>query len=86
MAKLWFRARRYGWGWTPVSVEGWLVTAALVLLVVAGIVVFNHAMRGGANPVLALIVFALWVAALAGGQIAIGFARGEAPRWRWGKR
>src|SRR5215472_16377344 len=25
MDHLWFRAKSYGWGWTPASVEGWLV-------------------------------------------------------------
>ena len=22
----WFRAKRFGWGWTPITWEGWLVT------------------------------------------------------------
>ena len=30
MKKLWFRRKRFGWGWTPASWEGWLVTAIFV--------------------------------------------------------
>lgn len=24
--KYWFRKRKYGWGWTPSTWEGWLIT------------------------------------------------------------
>lgn len=24
--KLWFKAKNYGWGWYPVTWEGWTVT------------------------------------------------------------
>ncbi len=24
--KLWFKAKAYGWGWTPITWQGWLVT------------------------------------------------------------
>src|SRR6516165_6900881 len=30
--KVWFGPRRFGWGLGPVSVEGWIVTTAMVLL------------------------------------------------------
>lgn len=30
--KAWFGPRRFGWGLEPVSVEGWLVTAAALWL------------------------------------------------------
>jgi uncharacterized membrane protein len=29
--KLWFKAKRYGFGWIPCSWEGWLVLIAFVL-------------------------------------------------------
>ena len=32
----WFAPRRrFGWGWTPVSWQGWLVVAAIIGVVVA---------------------------------------------------
>ena len=24
-SKLWFKAKRYGWGWTPSAWQGWMV-------------------------------------------------------------
>jgi len=34
MKKIWFKRKTYGWGWTPVSWQGWLSTVvyAVVLL------------------------------------------------------
>jgi hypothetical protein len=84
MAKLWFRAKRYGWGWTPATLEGWLVIAGFVALIVVGAVVYVHQVRAGADRSLAAVLFGLWVALLIGGVAAIGYAKGEPPRWRWG--
>lgn len=33
--KLWFCTKRYGWGWRPCSMEGWLVTLGFIALVLA---------------------------------------------------
>jgi hypothetical protein len=35
---LWFRPKSFGYGWTPATWEGWLVTglAVVVVVVVAG--------------------------------------------------
>ena len=84
MAKVWFKARRYGWGWTPVSIAGWAVVALSVVLAVAGTAVFLYELRNGADPVLAAILFSLWIAFLAIATTAIGYAKGEPPGWRWG--
>ncbi len=29
----WFKRKTYGWGWTPVSWQGWLVTLGLVVVI-----------------------------------------------------
>lgn len=67
----WFKRRRYGWGWYPVSVEGWLVTVAYLIGVVAlGLLSPSWRFGGIAVSTVAL----LWVC----------FIKGPAPRWRWG--
>jgi hypothetical protein len=39
-ARPWFRPRRYGWGFTPVFRQGWVLTGACVVVVsVLGITV-----------------------------------------------
>jgi hypothetical protein len=76
----WFRARNYGWGWTPNTWQGWAV-----LLVWAVFFIWNTLRISAitdANrielPVLIVeqilsVLILLWVAYLKGGP----------PRWRW---
>ncbi len=76
----WFKARRFGWGWTPVTVEGWLVTGGYVVLILAGwLVIAPH--QGGQQPAL----FVGYVVVLTALLLAICYKTGEKPRWRWGK-
>jgi hypothetical protein len=76
--QIWFPAKRYGWGWgPPCAWQGWVVVAGFVVLVsAAGILLLpgRH--------------FGLWIASIAAliaALIAICLAKGEKPRWRWGK-
>lgn len=80
--RLWFKAKTYGWGWTPATWEGWLVVGVYVG-VLAGIL---GRMEGGVHsgretltevtlPILVITVI----------LIAISYWKGERPRWRWGK-
>ena len=55
MTRLWFRAKRYGWGWTPASVEGWLVMAAFMVAVVIGGGVLFYRVRHGVGARQALV-------------------------------
>jgi len=82
MTKLWFRAHSFRWGWIPISVEGWIVTLVLLVLLLAGTVVLVHQVSRGADPGMAIILFAVWNAFLCGGVLAICFAKGEPPGWR----
>ena len=36
--KVWFGPRRFGWGWSPVSSEGWIVTALSLGAILGGTV------------------------------------------------
>ncbi len=79
MSDLWFKRRRYGWGWTPVTWQGWAVLACYVALVVAGSLAFGD---GGPGEV---ALFLLLVAILTVTLVQISLARGPKPRWRWGR-
>jgi hypothetical protein len=75
--KIWFPAKRYGWGWGPPKCwQGWVVMAVWLLFVLAGVVFLqlNH-------PLLYLLYLAVLVSAL----IIVCYLKGEKPRWRWGK-
>ncbi len=80
--KLWFKAKRYGWGWTPISWQGWL----LLLIYVADLLfaaqragTFEHS---GSDF---LINFASWFILTTIPFLAICYMKGEEPRWHWGK-
>lgn len=80
--KLWFKAKTYGWGWTPCSWEGWLVTGVYVALIVLLALTLDEA-----SPVLeVMFMFVLPVVLLTITLIRIAYARGEKPTWRWGNK
>jgi len=76
--KYWFPAKRYGWGWgIPSRWQGWVVLAAYLALVTAGIPLVR-APYGN-------LVFVAYLAVLTIALIAVCWLKGEPPRWRWGK-
>jgi hypothetical protein len=95
---LWFKARRYGWGWTPASAEGWIVTIVAAIALVAG----NYVIATLARPVSgtgsiddlmprlsgSVLTAAVlgWNALVLGPATWICWKTGERPRWRWGDR
>jgi hypothetical protein len=75
--RIWFPAKKYGWGWGLPNVwQGWLVILVYILLVLtACIYLLNSAYFG--LWILAISVLTLTL-------IIICFFKGEKPRWRWG--
>lgn len=77
----WFKAKLYGWGWTPATREGWLITLTAVGVVIWHAVRFENSglpesavidevLIPTAAVVVALLVVCVW--------------KGEPARWRWG--
>ncbi len=81
MAKelLWFKRKRYGWGWRPVTWQGWTL---LIIYMFLTILLFTHIDLLGDALMSALIMFMLLTATL----IIICYLTGEKPRWQWGER
>jgi hypothetical protein len=75
----WFRAKSYGWGWgLPLRWQGWAVLFAFVVLLGAGqlwLLLSAH------SPIL----FLVYVGVLSSGLVAVCYAKGEPPKWRWGR-
>ena len=74
----WFRAKRYGWGWSlPLTWQGWIIFIMYIGSVAAIIYIFppekNMALFIGLIVILSLMF------------IAICWIKGEPTRWRWGK-
>ncbi len=79
--QLWFKNKRYGWGWVPVTWQGWLVTLAYVLLVTG----FAFTIDENSPPQEVFFTFILPAVLLTIALIRICYRKGEKPRWRWGK-
>ena len=85
MTRYWFKPRRYGYGAVPATWEGWLVTLAVMVIVIGSIV--------GMELLVERSDFKAWMIwAVAIGTITFWYARvarnrtdGEW-RWRWGGR
>jgi hypothetical protein len=80
---LWFRAKRYGWGWTPVTWQGWAITIVYALAV-AGWSAYE-VVTGRRQPFSAVWPDLIGILLLTALLVAICWIKGERPRWRWGK-
>ncbi len=78
--KLWFKAKRFGWGWTPCSWQGWTVVLLYVVVITIHSINIEKFATSGAdvviNFVIPLIINTIFL-------IIISYAKGEKPGWRW---
>jgi len=82
--RLWFKAKRYGWGWYPCSKEGWLVLLVYVgIFVSAQIYFMRHVLN--THSASGAVLYFMFVVVLTLALIRICYTKGEKPRWRWGK-
>ena len=79
-----FKRKRYGYGWTPVTLGGWIIVAVFV----AAIVLWSLLMLPSTNaPTLEQgIVYAVGLLAIT--ILMLIVTRRHAPRgkWRWGRK
>jgi hypothetical protein len=82
MQKLWFKRKQYGWGWYPVTWQGWLVVLVYLLAV------FAFALTLDENSPTKEIVFTflLPIFLLTIALIRICYKTGEKPKWQWGEK
>lgn len=81
--KVWFRAKNYGWGWYPVTWQGWVILAGYIFLMVKTFEDIDSKSHSASDTMLNFLprVFVLTVV-----LIIICFLTGERPEWRWGKK
>jgi hypothetical protein len=81
-SRLWFRAKRFGWGWQPQTWEGWAVLGTWVAVNVCTFLVADFFSHSGSDTLIACApMFVFSTSAL----LVCCYAKGEAPWWRWGK-
>jgi len=78
--KLWFKAKMYGWGWTPISWEGWIITILYLIAIIQFGLEADRWAHSGSD---ALISFAIPFIVTTIFLLVICYARGERPGWRW---
>lgn len=77
----WFKAKFYGWGWTPASWQGWVVIAIFIGAIALNAYFFSvnaDFSRSAFFQYIARIVGIIFILLL------ICLKKGEKPHWQWG--
>jgi hypothetical protein len=83
MTEYWFKPKRYGYGATPVTWQGWAVTIGTVLAVVA----VSLGLRLTAKSLWALAALVLFDAVAVSALVIVSYRKTDGGwRWRWGDR
>lgn len=78
--EIWFKRHEYGFGWSPSTWQGWVVTGIYVVLVLT----FASTLDPAATPQDVAFTFLMPILLLTVGFIRFCYAYGESPRWQWG--
>src|SRR5947207_1590110 len=76
----WFKAKLYGWGWTPATWQGWLT----LLVYIAAIFLLSLTIDKNSPDREVAFTFAVPLVLLTTTLIGICYKKGERPRWQWG--
>lgn len=79
--KIWFKRKLYGWGWTPRTWEGWVLTVFYVLCMTLFSLRIDEN-SGSREVIIRFVLPFLFITAI---FIWIVYKKGEKPRWQWGK-
>lgn len=81
---LWFKRKIYGWGWTPVRWQGWVVIFVYIILISTLVFIREEDIVGNPYSGSNFLTFALPVILLTFILFFICYKKGEKPRWQWG--
>ena len=83
MTQYWFRPKRYGYGATPTTWEGWAVTIAVAVILAGSIVAMN--LLVDRSNFVAWMIWAAIVATMTYWFVQLSRRRTDGEwRWRWG--
>lgn len=83
--RYWFKRRRFGFGWIPVTPEGWLTIAIYIAIVIGASKLLPLPRAEGDPESQAMAYTAVFMAATVL-LLIISYAKGPKPRWRWGSK
>lgn len=76
--KLWFKRKKYGWGWTPSTWQGWLSIAVYIFLLCL------YPLSVTDEKSFSVGVFSIIAIVLTAGLFVLCYIKGEKPAWSWG--
>lgn len=77
----WFKRKLFGWGWAPVSREGWGIIVLFIVIIVWNahrLDVDSQSVSDTVRPFLIQTFILTFI------LLAICYKTGEKPRWTWG--
>lgn len=80
----WFKNKIYGWGWTPVTWQGWLVVLLYIAAIITLVSMTEESIPGNPDSGSNFLVLGGPVIVLTILLIFICYKKGEKPRWSWG--
>ncbi len=80
----WFKAKLYGWGWTPAKWQGWLTISLYIILIFMIAINKEENTPGNSDSGSNFLTFALPIIILTIILISIAYKKGEKPHWQWG--
>lgn len=78
---LWFRRKRYGWGWVPSSWQGWLTVLTYITLVVWNYSRLELESSSSSDVLKGFIPQTIILTII---LLVVCLKKGERPKWQWG--
>ena len=78
----WFKAKLFGWGWTPAKWQGWVAIILYILTLL--LIVLSLGNGEGSEKLENSWPHLLAVIILTVIMLAICYKKGEKPSWNWG--
>lgn len=76
----WFKRKVWGWGWVPVTWQGWTVIGLWSVAVAFLALTLDET----SSPREVMFTFVLPIMVLTALLICICYKKGEKPKWQWG--
>jgi uncharacterized membrane protein len=83
-SEYWFKRRRYGWGWTPTTWQGWAIIIMYLAIVIGGVFMLRDTPDSQMSTEVG--IFMIVVAIATAFLVRISITKGPKPKWRHGKK
>ncbi len=81
--KLWFKAKRFGYGWTPATWQGWASTFIYVLIIALEFIKADKASYSVSDAFISFFAPFILITLL---FAFLTWGTGEKPKWSWGNK